>query len=238
MAKIRAILFDKDGTLFDFHRTWANWSRGFLRDLAGGDDRLARRLADSVGIDLDAAAFARDSILVSHTPQEIAAALLPHLPGASLAGIVTRMSAMSAGVPQAEATPLVPLMDDLVQRGLKLGVVTNDLESPARAHLREAGIDGAFDRVIACDSGFAAKPAPDMLLAFCEMIGLEPREVVMVGDSPHDMVAARAADMHRIAVLTGVATRTQLEPLAQAVLPSIAALPRWLDARTPDLFAA
>ncbi|MGS4944211.1 HAD family hydrolase [Meridianimarinicoccus sp. RP-17] len=238
MTKIRAILFDKDGTLFDFNRTWANWSRGFLRDLAGGDDRLARVLADAAGIDLDAAAFARDSILVSHTPREIAAALLPHLPGASLAGIVTRMSTMSAAVRQAEATPLVPLMDELVQRGLRLGVVTNDLEGPTRAHLREAGIDGAFMRVIACDSGFAAKPAPDMLLAFCEMAGLDPEEVVMVGDSAHDMVAARAAGMHRIAVLTGVATRTQLEPLAHAVLPSVAGLPRWLDAQRPGLFAA
>jgi phosphoglycolate phosphatase len=238
MTKIRAILFDKDGTLFDFHRTWANWSRGFLRDLAGGDERRAYLLAEAVGIDLDAAAFARDSILVSHTPQEIATALLPHLPGASLAGIVTRMSTMSAAVRQAEATPLVPLMDELVQRGLRLGVVTNDLETPARAHLREAGIERAFDRIIACDSGFTAKPAPDMLLAFCEMIGLEPSEVVMVGDSAHDMIAARAAGMHRVAVLTGVAQRAQLEPLAQAVLPSVAGLPRWLDARTPDLFAA
>jgi len=238
MTKIRAILFDKDGTLFDFNRTWANWSRGFLYDLAAGNDRLARVLADAVGIDLDAATFARDSILVSHTPQEIATALLPHLPGASLAGIVTRMSALSATVPQAEAAPLGPLMATLRHRGLRLGVVTNDLEGPARAHLREAGIDGVFARIIACDSGFAAKPAPDMLLAFCEMLGLEPPEVVMVGDSAQDMVAARAAGMGRVAVLTGIATRAQLEPLAQAVLPSVAGLPRWLDARRPDRAAA
>lgn len=238
MATIKAILFDKDGTLFDFHRTWANWSRGFLLDLSGGDTRLAQALAAAVGFDLDAPAFHRDSILVCHTPTEIATALLPHLPGASRAGIVTRMSALSAAVRQAEATPLVPLMDELRGRGLTLGVVTNDLESPARAHLREAGVDSAFARVIACDSGFAAKPAPDMLLAFCEMVGLEPAQVVMVGDSPHDMIAARGAGMHRVAVLTGVASRAQLEPLAQAVLPSVAALPRWLDARATDLFAA
>lgn len=238
MAAIKAILFDKDGTLFDFHRTWANWSRGFLLDLSGGDMRLAQVLAASVGFDLDGPAFRRDSILVSHTPQDIAMALLPHLPGASLAGIVTRMSALSAAVRQAEATPLVPLMEELRHRGLMLGVVTNDLEAPARAHLRDAGVDAAFARIIACDSGFAAKPAPDMLLAFCEMVGLDPDAVVMVGDSPHDMVAARAAGMHRVAVLTGTASRAQLEPLAQAVLPSVAGLPRWLDARMAALFAA
>ena len=238
MAMIKAILFDKDGTLFDFHRTWANWSLGFLLDLSGGNARLAQTLASSVGFDLDARAFGRDSILVSHTPQDIARALLPHLPGASLAGIVTRMSTLSGAVRQAEATPLVPLMDELLQRGLTLGVVTNDLETPARAHLREAGVDRVFAKVIACDSGFAAKPAPDMLIAFCEMVGLEPDEVVMVGDSPHDMIAARGAGMHRVAVLTGTASRAQLEPLAQAVLPSVAGLPRWLDAQATGLFAA
>lgn len=238
MATIKAILFDKDGTLFDFHRTWANWSQGFLLELAGGNRRLAQALAAAVGFDLDVPAFRRDSILVSHTPQEIATALLPHLPGASLAGIVTRMSAMSAAVRQAEATPLVPLMDELRGRGLTLGVVTNDLESPTRAHLREAGVEDVFARIIACDNGFAAKPAPDMLRAFCEMVGVEPEEVVMVGDSAHDMIAARSAGMHRVAVLTGVATRAQLEPLAQAVLPSVAGLPRWLDARATELVAA
>lgn len=238
MAMIKGILFDKDGTLFDFHRTWANWSRGFLLDLSGGNARLAQTLAAAVGFDLDTPAFRCDSVLVSDTPQDIATALLPHLPGASMAGIVTRMSALSASVRQAEATPLVPLMEELRQRGLTLGVVTNDLEAPARTHLREAGVDRAFAKVIACDTGFAPKPAPDMLLAFCEMVGLEPAEVVMVGDSPHDMIAARGAGMYRVAVLTGIASRAQLEPLAQAILPSVAGLPRWLDARAVDLFAA
>lgn len=238
MPTIKAILFDKDGTLFDANRTWANWAAGFLRDLAGGDDRRARALAAAVGVDLDAGAFARDSILVSHTPQDIARTLLPHLPGASLAGIVTRMSALSAVVPQVEATPLVPLMDDLKRRGLSIGLVTNDLETPTWRHLREAGIAGAFARIIACDSGFAAKPAPDMLLAFCEMVGLEPYETVMVGDSAHDMIAARAAGMRRLAVLTGAAVRQQLEPLAEAVLPSVAGLPRWLDTQRMGQVAA
>ncbi|PWR04038.1 phosphatase [Meridianimarinicoccus roseus] len=238
MTTIKAILFDKDGTLFDYHKTWANWSRAFLLDMAQGDAALARKLGDAVGFEWDFSAFRKDSTLVSHTPNDIAAALLPLLPGASMAGIVTRMSTLSATVPQAEATPLVPLMDELMGRGFTLGVVTNDMERPARAHLREAGIEAAFERIIACDSGFPAKPAPDMLLAFAEMCGLEPGEVLMVGDSAHDMAAARRAGMPRVAVLTGVATRALLEPLADAVLPSVAGLPKWLRAQQPGQCAA
>ncbi|QIE41941.1 HAD family hydrolase [Meridianimarinicoccus aquatilis] len=238
MTQIKAILFDKDGTLFDQNKTWANWWREFLLDMAGRDVSLARKLGEAVGFELDFAAFHSDSTLASHTPHDVAKALLPLLPGASLAGIVTRMSTMSATVAQAEATPLLPLMDELVRRGLRLGVVTNDLEQPTRSHLREASVETAFEHIIACDSGFAAKPAPDMLLAFCEFTGIDPRYVVMVGDSMQDMVAARACGMPCVAVLTGVATRHQLEPAASAVLPSIAGLPKWLTERDSDKFAA
>jgi len=167
MVAIEAILFDKDGTLFDYHRTWANWSRRFLLDLAEGDAALARRLGEAVGFDLDAGSFREDSPLVSETPHESARALLPLLPGASLAGLVTRMSALAATVPQAEATPLAPLLGELAGRGLRLGLVTNDGTEPTLAHLRAAGIEHAFAHVLACDSGYAAKPAPDMLLAAC-----------------------------------------------------------------------
>ena len=57
------------------------------------------------------------------------------------------------------------------------------------------------------DSGFGAKPALGPLLAFATAMGLLPDQVVMVGDSPHDLIAGRAARMHTIGVLTGLASR-------------------------------
>jgi len=239
MPRIKAVLFDKDGTLFDVNRAWTRWSCTFLRELAGGDPRREAALAAAIGLDLAAGTVMPEGLLAGpHTPRDVATALLPHLPGASLSAILTRMSAASATVPPVEAAPLAPLMADLRQRGLVLGVVTNDMEAPARAHLRAAGIEGAFARVLGGDSGFAAKPAPDMLLAFCETLGLDPAGTLMVGDSAPDMVAARAAGMARVGVLTGDAGRAQLAALAQAVLPSVADLPGWLDGRSADRAAA
>jgi len=229
MTAIRAVLFDKDGTLFDYNKTWANWSRRFHLALAHGDVAHSRRLGDAVGFEFDFGAFRPESLLVSETPATIVEALLPHLPGASRMGLLTRMAHLSSSVPQAEATPLKPLMTELAARGLTLGVVTNDLLGPARGHLADAGILELFDGLMACDCGFAPKPAPDMLQAFADRVGHAPAEIVMVGDSRHDMVAAREAGMRRVAVLTGPADRSQLDPLAEAVLPSIAGLPGWLD---------
>lgn len=238
MKDYRAIIFDKDGTLFDYHRTWANWSRNFLLDLSGGDLPLARRLGDSVGFEFDFVAFREDSVMVSHTPHDIAERLLPLLPGATLSGIITLMSVMTAEVPQAEATPLEPLLSELTSRGIMLGVVTNDCEMPTRRHLEDARISDAFQMVLASDSGYAPKPAPDMLTAFAETTGFDPKDVLMIGDSGHDMRAARAAGMDGLAVLTGVHLRQQLEPLAVDVIPSIAALPAWLDRRPTAASAA
>ena len=46
--EIRGVLFDKDGTLFDFHETWSAWARGFIADVTGGDPaRGAALLATS-----------------------------------------------------------------------------------------------------------------------------------------------------------------------------------------------
>jgi phosphoglycolate phosphatase len=50
MARFGGIVFDKDGTLFDFHATWGAWSRGMIESESGGDPALAARIADALGL--------------------------------------------------------------------------------------------------------------------------------------------------------------------------------------------
>lgn len=61
--------------------------------------------------------------------------------------------------------------------------------------------------------------------------GIAPGDTVMVGDSLHDMHAARAAGMVAVAVLTGPARAETLAPAADVVLPDIGHLPSWLAER-------
>jgi len=229
MPEVEALLFDKDGTLFDFAATWGAWTRDLVFDLAGGQAALAQALAQAVGYDLTSGAFAPDSPVIAHTPQEIAAALAPFLPGIAAGALVERMNALSAGAPQVAVTDLGALLGALRSRGLRLGLVTNDAEAPARAHLERSGVLDRFDFVAGSDSGYGAKPDPGPLLAFARLEGVSPARVAMVGDSRHDLQAGRAAGMRTVGVLTGPATRADLLPLADAVLPDIAHLPAWLD---------
>lgn len=232
MGGIRGLLFDKDGTLFDFRATWGAWSRRLLLDLAAEFGAAPEQLGRAVGYDLDTGAFAPDSAVIAHPVPEIATRLLPHLAGISEAALVERMNALSAGAVLVPAVPLVPLFDRFRQLGLKIGLVTNDGDAPARAHLERAGVERYFDFVAGFDSGHGAKPEPGPLLAFARAVGLSPSEVVMVGDSRHDLDAGRAAGMPTVAVLTGVAGTETLAPAADAVLPDIGHLPAWLAAHS------
>jgi phosphoglycolate phosphatase len=99
------------------------------------------------------------------------------------------------------------------------------------AHLDTAKVRHLFDFIAGFDSGYGAKPAPQPLLAFAAAMGLAPEQVVMVGDSTHDLIAGRAAGMKTIAVLTGMAGPADLAPLADAVLPDIGHIPGWLQAQ-------
>lgn len=225
---VRGIVFDKDGTLFDFNATWAAWARLVLEAETADDPARLVPLAAAMGFDLGQDRFHPDSPVIASTAREIARIALPFVAETDLETLLDRWSRMAAQAPQVEATPLIPFLDRLRAAGLRLGVATNDAQAPARAHLSAAGVTEKFDFIAGFDSGYGGKPAPGQLLAFCKATGLDPSQVAMVGDSTHDLDAGRAAGMTCVAVLTGVATTEDLAPFADVVLPSIADLPRWL----------
>lgn len=228
MTPVRGIIFDKDGTLFDFRRTWEAWAEAFLMRAAGGDPVHAAHLGTAIGFDLEARRFEADSIAIAGTPDEIAHALGQDLPYPH-AEIIELVNEEAARAPQAEAAPLRPLLSGLRGRGLKLGVATNDAIDPAVAHLARAEVLDLFDFLAGFDSGHGAKPLPGQLLAFCAETELAPDSVLMVGDSLHDLQAARAAGMRAVGVLTGLAPAEVLAPFADVVLGDIGHLPDWLD---------
>ena len=76
---LRAIVFDKDGTLFDFHETWGGWAATALDTLAGGDRALVAQLSDAIGYDLVLGHFRPDSPAIAGTSASAAAKHRDHL---------------------------------------------------------------------------------------------------------------------------------------------------------------
>jgi len=150
------------------------------------------------------------------------------VPDGSVDAIEAVLTDLALDAPLTPAVPLAPLLDSLTRAGVALGVMTNDAEVAARAHLGSAGVLDRFAFIAGFDSGHGAKPSPTPLLAFADAVGRDPAQIAMVGDSTHDLIAGRAAGMRTVGVLTGPATRADLAPLADVVLPDIGHLPGWL----------
>lgn len=234
-AAIRAILFDKDGTLLDYHATWMPVNRAAACVVADGDAALAERLLVAGGWDRARGRVAPASPLAAGTTPDIARLwrdLLPDPP--PLGEIVRRMERFFAAEGRAQARAVPGLADTvraLREDGFTLGLATADSVAGARATLAPFGVLERFAFLAGCDSGHGVKPDPGMAHAFLAATGHEAEETAMIGDNAQDMeMAARAGLGRRIGVLTGTSERAELAPLCHAVLDDIRALPALLRA--------
>ena len=226
---IRGVIFDKDGTLFDFQSTWGIWTAQVLARIAGSDEALLQQLAEALGYDTQTRRVQPGSVIVAATPMDIAAVVKDCIPALSQTQICDWLNEEAKTAPQVLVTDLHRLTAELRRINLGLCVMTNDAETPARAHLASVQASDLFDFVIGSDSGFGAKPQAAPLLALADKMEIPAAACIMVGDSTHDMRAGRAAEMRAVAVLTGLAEADELAPLADAVLPDVSHLPAWIS---------
>ncbi len=237
-SRISGILFDKDGTLFDFQKTWGQVIETVLDTLAP-DRETWTRMARAGGYDPVRGTFVAGSPVVAESNGAIARLwrqFRPDLSETEIERVLDDTALDSLSDPDAlfPATPDLPgLLNGLRGAGFSLGVATHDSELSAKSQLKAAGAIEAFDFVAGFDSGHGLKPGPGMLFAFARVTGITPDRIAMVGDSRHDLEAGLSAGAAAtIGVLTGPATRADLKPFASHVIPSIADLPSLLATTT------
>ncbi len=231
---VSAILFDKDGTLLDFQRTWGPSAQQVMRHLANGDDAAYERLAAVTGFVDSEQRFLPDSILIrepTHVYGVLWAAALGRNANSELFAEIDRLFLKATTENLAPIGDPKTLLANLAMRGYRLGMITNDAEIPARAHSRKLGIEQHLEFIAGYNSGYGAKPAPEPVLAFARHVGVKPSEVAVIGDTVHDLAAARAAGAIAIGVLTGPAVAASLAPHADALFPSATEFAAWLDKR-------
>ncbi len=229
---IRGILFDKDGTLVDFDRTWGPINRRVADLAAHGDARLAARLLEIGGYDAERDKVRGGSLLAASHTRQIAAAWIEAGARHDLDHLAKEMDRLFAeGARDAvPVTDVAGLFRRLRDRGLALGVATSDGERAARATLARLGVDTEGLFVAGYDSGHGGKPEPGMVEGFCRAFGLSPDEVWVVGDNTHDLEMAHAAGCAAaIGVLSGTASHDELAGRATAVIASIDELEALLD---------
>jgi phosphoglycolate phosphatase-like HAD superfamily hydrolase len=232
LAGIDIVVFDKDGTLVDFDAMWVPWARRVAAGLEAATSlTLAADFYDMIGFD-DATATTIPGGGLSGAPmsllREQTVALLR---GRGVDdGTIERALALAwyAPDPVVEARPLADLpalFEALRARGHRIAVATSDDRYPTEATLAALGIGGFVEGLVCADDARGVKPEPELLHSLAVEIGSQPSRMAFVGDTPRDLRMARAAGVGRsIGVLSGVASREQLEPLADLILASVADL--------------
>lgn len=213
---IRAILFDKDGTLLDFHRTWDTAIGVGLRAAATTSQEL-QRAADLLDFDLATDHIRPTSPMIAEPNSVIIDLLSPVCDVARCFEVALRIAIDGA----APAHGLPEALIALRAQGVRLAVVTNDYEDVAHRQLQTLGWTDLFEAVIGSDSGFGAKPGASIVHGALGVLGIERHEAAIVGDTGHDLKSGRAAGVRTILVTNGTSPTAEDRNLADHVLASL-----------------
>ncbi|NPA90115.1 MAG: AI-2E family transporter [Chloroflexi bacterium] len=215
---IRVVLFDLDGTLFETDDAVVERLARFLSPLARLLDVDARRLARRLVMSLE------DTVNTLITLLDVL-----HLDRAAF-WLAERADRLLHPRPRERSYTLTDhsrtFLEDLRGRYV-LGVVTTRSREEAEAMLRSTGIRDYFDIVITRDDVRRLKPHPAPIRLAAEKLGVEPHQILLVGDTPVDVRAAKAAGALAAAVLCGFGELEELQD-ADIIVEKPADLWRWI----------
>ena len=226
MKKIKGIIFDKDGTLFDIQRSWSDWAKVFVTKFSNQHNLDTLKLANAINFDLTSGKFVRESIFVHGSVDEVVDAIFQKFPQVMKKKIHEGLFEGSGDAKQVPLTNLHKLFNNL--ETITFGLITNDSEINAIKHLEQHNLTQYFDMIIGYDSGYGSKPEAGQLEAFLRKTNLLPQEVLMIGDSIYDLVAANKINMPCLGVLSGTANENDLSAHTPFLIESIDKLYEWL----------
>ena len=197
MSKIKAVLFDFDGTLVDTNPAVIN-SWQYMAEKVMGDFRFPLDyLTETFGkplVDCMAQVII-DYDIKGYTPIELCKIYREYQRNNQ-----DKMGDTFPGIKD--------LVYSLKEKGIKLGVVTSRKNQDTRNNLARTGID-VFDVVIGMDDTDIHKPEPEPCLICCKKLGVDPSESIMVGDSQFDIACGNNAGAETIFVYWSACTKSE-----------------------------
>ncbi|HEY4411765.1 MAG TPA: HAD-IA family hydrolase [Gaiellaceae bacterium] len=194
MVRYPVVLFDLDGTVVDSGAIILASMRHATREVLGreyGDEELLQAVGGP-GLEAQFAVFAPDRV------EELVRVYRAHNEP-----LHDDLEAC-AGIEE--------ILVRLRAEGRRLGVVTAKRRATVDLAWASVPLSHLFETIVGGDETERHKPDPEPLLLAAERIGADPAESAYVGDSPFDVLAAKAAGMYAIAVTWGrIHDRSKLE---------------------------
>jgi 2-phosphoglycolate phosphatase len=196
LQNVKAVLFDLDGTLVDS-------SEAIIK--------AVEKVLESKGLTCNRAKVAR---MIGLPLENIFGVLAPNLSEQEIWQLVHeyRKYYMAHHLENTTIHPSAQMvLRKLKAKGFKLGIITTKYREPVMDVLSHFGIAELFDVVVTGYEVIKHKPAPDIVLEAAKRLRVDPKQCVVVGDSPLDVQAGKQAGAFTIAVLSTTYTRKQLE---------------------------
>ena len=121
------------------------------------------------------------------------------------------------------------LLQFLHMHNLKVALASSTRKEVVIQELRDGGLFDYFDAVICGDMVARSKPAPDIFLKACEVLGVAPEHAVGIEDSYNGMRALAAAGITAIMVPDLKQPTDEIRALATEVLPDLLAVKAYLN---------
>jgi phosphoglycolate phosphatase len=218
MSEFKLVVFDWDGTLMDSEARIVACLRAAVTDL-NLEPRTTEQYKNIIGLGL----------------AEALQTLFPEQPASMYDALVERYRHHFL---DADATPsrlfegAEETVRSLAERGFFLAVATGKGRRGLDRVLADTGLGQWFHTTRCADETFS-KPHPQMLLEIMDVLGAEPHETLMVGDTEYDMELARNAGARAMAVSYGVHRLERLLPHGPlGHIDDIRDLVPWIDERS------
>lgn len=188
--RLRAVLFDMDGTLLDTAPDFIAICQAMLaeRGFPAVDDKLIRDEISGGAKAMVAATFA-----ISPTAEEFEALRLEFL----------ERYQRDCAVHSKLFDGMAELLADIEKANLIWGVVTNKPVRFAQPIMEQLGLSERSALLICPDHVTNSKPDPEPLILACKMLDLDPASVLFVGDDLRDIESGRDAGTKTAAVRYG-----------------------------------
>jgi HAD superfamily hydrolase (TIGR01509 family) len=197
---LRGIIFDLDGTLISLHVDGMAFRREIAQELTRSGFRLDLIEANSKGLYiqdmLDLAKSQIDQGLVKADYDGVRRRTFQALDELEVGWI--RLSQLLPGAED--------ILSRLVGEGkapITIALLTNSGRAATRYAMETLGFKRYFQKTFTRDDLPAMKPRPEGITAALKALGLAESEVLYVGDSPTDIIAARGAGIRIASVASG-----------------------------------
>lgn len=200
---MEAIVFDMDGVLFDTERLCL---------------RAWKIVAERHGIEGIEEVF---PLCIGRTTPDTKQIILDRYGDIDIDPMYEEIRAEIKRIIADEGLPKMPyaeeVLTELSRRGIPLALASSTRYATVCTQLKMAGFYDFFKVIVGGDMVECGKPAPDIYLKACELMGVSPEGAAAVEDSFNGIRAAKAAGMYAVMVPDMVKPDEEMKSLADVI---------------------